>query len=133
MANDARNVRVRPQNQIEDGITLLSAQNTTGIGTTFPLGRGYTVFSLVSFRATTGTSGGSTKVSFRLQGKIQNASTNWFTIGAATRNPTSTPVLATVTSTAPISHIRASINTFTTSGGANPDKIKTTAVVLPQL
>ena len=135
MANEARNTKgLRPQTSLAQGLVLLSAQNTTGVGNSFALGRAYTTFGLQMFRATTGTSGGSTKVSIQIQGKIDPSSGGaWFTIGAATRNPAAAGSLATLTSTAPITHIRALVNTFTTATNTNPDKIKTTVIVAPQL
>jgi len=136
MSSESRNTKgLRPQTSLAQGLVLLSAVNTTGVGNSYSLGRAYTVFGMQMFRATTGTSGGSTKPSIYLEGKVDPSSGGlWYTIGAATRNPTKTPgTLATVTSTAPITHIRATIRSFSTSAGSNPDKNKVTVVVAPQL
>lgn len=134
MANEPRNTKgIRPVSKPGHALTLLNAVNTTGAGTAVDLGGAFTNFGLVMFRATTGTSGGSTKPSLRIQGSLnaQSTAAKWFTIGAATRNPTAAGTLAALTSTAAVTAIRASINSFTTSGGANPDKVKTTVIVAP--
>lgn len=129
MADEARNYRTREPRRFITAATLLS-KNTTGAGTAIPLGGPYTVFSIVVNRATTGTAGGSTKPSWRLQGSIDG--TNWLTIGAATRAVSSTAkALSAVTSTAGIAYVRGSINNFSTSSGANPDKVTLTVNILP--
>ncbi len=135
MANDARNVANRPYAKWIKGVTLFSAQNTTGASAGYGLGGPYTNFGVQAFRATTGTSGGSTKVSYRLQGNL-DGSTSWVTIGAATRAITAkstqaTQLTAVASTQGPICFVRASINNFTTSGGANPDKVKFTARIVP--
>lgn len=129
-----RDVPVRPMTGVVQGITLLNAKDTTGAGSGYGLGRAYTVFALQAYRATTGSAGASTKPSFKLQGNIAGGqSTRWYTIGAATRNPTKDPgTLSAVTSTAAITAIRAVINNFTTSASTSaPDKVKTTVIVVP--
>lgn len=135
MANESRNVDVRPIHRPPVALTLLDAVNTTGAGSGFGLGMAFTAFSVVAYRATTGTGGGSTKPSYRIQGSLNGFSTaaKWFTIGAATRAVTATAgTLTAITSTAAITHVRASINNFSTSGGANPDKVALTVLLAVQ-
>ena len=115
--------------------TIASSVTTTGAVTSSvqPLGSGYTVFSMQHKRATTSATLESTSVKWKVQGSLD--STSWFTIGAATRVTNSTSwVLLAVTSTAPISHVRASINGFTTSVGAATtaeNRITFNAKILP--
>lgn len=132
MANDARNVHIRPASKWMQGVTLFSAQNTTGQSASYGLAGPYSNFGVLTFRGATGTSGGSTKVSYRLQGNI-DGTTNWVTIGAATRAVTGTArTLSAIASTqGPIAYVRAQINNFTTSAGANPDKVKFTLQFIP--
>lgn len=134
MSNESRNYHInRYTGKFTGALTLLSAQATTGASATSTsagLGGPYTVFSASAFRATTGTGGGSTKPSWKLQGSIDN--TRWFTIGAATRTVNSTAgIPAVITSTVGLAWIRASINNFTTSAGLNPDKVALTVKLLP--
>ena len=133
MANEPRNTRIRGVTKPTHSLTLLDAQATTGAGTTFDLGGAFVNFGVVAYRATTGAAGGSTKPSYRLQGSLDNG-TKWFTIGAATRTiTTAVGTLSAVTSTAAITHIRASINNFTTSNSTAflLDKVATTVIVAP--
>lgn len=136
MSSDARNTKgLRPATVQGKALTLLNAQNTTGVGNTYWLGHPYTVFGLSMYRATTGAAGASTKPSIKIEGALDNSSNAlWYTIGAATRNPTKTPgALSTVTSTAPILGIRATINAFSTSSSTSaPDKVAVTVIVAPQ-
>ena len=99
--------------------SIAASLESTGANTSAAqaLGSAYTVFAMQHKRETTSATKESTAVSWKLQGSLD--STSWFTIGAATRTVNSASwVLATVTSTAPIAHVRASINSFTTSAGA---------------
>lgn len=131
MAGESRNVDVRRTQKPVGMLPLCEAKATTGVGNTHALGGAFTVFSAVAFRATTSLASASTKPSWRLQGSLNGASTaaKWFTIGAATRTVTvksSAPTLGAITSTAAITHVRLSINNFTTSNAstlAGSDKI----------
>lgn len=107
----------------------LLIQTTTGAGTGYELGGAFSNFAVMLFRGTTGSSGGSTKASVRLQGSLDG--THWFTVGAATLAVTSTAgTMAARNSTiGPVTYARLSINSFTTSAGANPDKNKITGYI----
>lgn len=136
MANEARNASLRPASKWTKAITLFNAIDTASTSSAIGLGGPYQTFGVMAYRATTGTSGGSTKVSYRLQGNIDNSTSQWVTIGAATRAITAkssqATILTSITSTqGPITSIRARINLFTTSAGANPDKVKFTLKVIP--
>lgn len=109
----------------------LSAKNTTGAGTGYALGGAFKEFSLQLYRASTGSSGGSTKASVRLQGSLDG--NLWYTLGASTIAVTSVAgSLVNRTSTAAVTYVRLSINSFSTSSGSNPDKVKITGLIAAQ-
>jgi len=132
MSNEAANSPARRVTKWTKGVALFSAINTASTSNTYGLGAPYANFGLMAYRASTGTSGGSTKVSYRLEGNI-DGTTTFVTIGAATRAiTTATKTLAALASTqGPITHVRARINSFTTATNANPDKVKFTLKIVP--
>ncbi len=136
MANEARNASLRRQSRPTKAITLLSAINTTGAGGQYGLGGPYANFGILAFRASTGSSGASTKVNYRLEGNIDNSTSLWAVLGASTRSITvksSAAVLTAYASTqGPVTSIRARLKSFTTSASTTqPDKVKFTLKVIP--
>ncbi len=137
MANEARNVSSRPVSKWTKAFTAFTAIDTASTSASIGLGAPYANFGVMAYRATTGTSGGSTKVSWRLQGKIDGSTaTPWVTILPATRAVTAkssqATILTAIASTqGPITQLRARINNFTTATNANPDKVKFTLKILP--
>ena len=107
----------------------LVAQASTGAGTGFALGGAFATFGVQLTRATTGAAGGSTKASVKLQGSHDGV--HWYTIGAATMalNSTAGSLFARASTAGPVTWARLNINTFTTSAGANPDKVAVTGYI----
>ncbi len=136
MANEARNASERRQTRPTKAITLLTAATGTAAGGRFGLGGPYANFGVLAYRSATGSSGASTKVSYQIQGNIDNSTSLWVTIGAATRSITvrsSAAILSAIASTqGPVTSLRAKINSITTSASTTqPDGTKFTLKVIP--
>ncbi len=113
----------------------LTLQATTGAGTTFALGGGFTVFSVFALRAAPGTGGQSTKASIKLQGSVDGV--HYFSIGAATMAITSTggTQFARSSTIGPVTYARLSVNAFTTVAATSkvgPDKVAVTGFIACQ-
>lgn len=101
----------------------LAQQASTGAGTAFGLGGGFTTFGVFLNRNSTGTAGGSTKASVRFQTSVDGV--HFITVGAATMavNTTAGAFFTRASTQGPMAYARLSINTFTTATNANPDKV----------
>ncbi len=123
---------IRRTTKPAQALPSMTLKSTTGAGTSFDLGGAFSTFGVMLFRGTTGSSGGSTKASVRLQGSLDG--THWFTVGAATLAVSSTAgaMAARASTVGPVTFVRLSINTFTTSAGANPDKNRITGLISVQ-
>lgn len=112
-------------------LPLCAAQNTTGTSVTYSLGGAFGSMAMQAYMATTGTSGGSTKVTYNLQGSLDGS--KFVSIGSSARTLTTTgkgaPIATTgLTATA---YLRVILKSFTTATNTNPDKNKFTLVVAP--
>ena len=117
MANESRNVKTRPAHVVVGAVKLLDAQTSTGGGTGFYLGRGYSAFGLEVFRGTTTAVLESTAATVDLQGQIGSTGT-WHKLGATITINSATPTIVRSTNHIPVTRIRATILAFTTSAGA---------------
>ena len=117
MANESRNVKIRPTHEIVGAIKLLDAQTSTGGGSGYYLGRGYSAFGLEVFRGSTTATLESTAATVDLQGQIGTTGT-WHKLGATITINSATPTIVRSTNHIPVTRIRATILAFTTSAGA---------------
>lgn len=115
MANDANNNPTRAGAVVRPMKSLI-AQQTTGGGTAFYLGRAYSAFGVEYLRGTTSSTNESTSASVQLQGQIGSTG-KWHNLGAAITVNSVTAAIARSTNSIPVHRVRLQVVSFTTSAG----------------
>ena len=130
MANEPRNTPTR-HGVVVSSLKSLDAQQATGGGTSYDLGRAHSAFGIEYYRGTTSATNESTSASIQLQGQIGSTGT-WHNLGAAITVNSATPAIARSTNAIPVHRVRVNLASFTTSAGAastGENKIPVTAFI----
>lgn len=117
MADESKNyVAHWHDGSLRGPVALLTASQTTGAGTVYMLPKPHSAFGLEYFRGTTSATNESTAATVVIQGRL--GSTRWYTLGASLTVNSATPAIARSTNSIPVTQVRATISSFTTSAGA---------------